>query len=111
MDREPPRELLPYEAGALLGKPEQAILNALRRGQYLESRGRSHAEIESRGALPVAWVAGDRRVSAEVVARCLADEPLARAMLDALLAGRFVPTRPRRKTDAPRPLTSFLENL
>ena len=96
-----------YEAALVLRCSEREVLNMLRRGQRLQSRGLGDEEIVARAALPVEWVGASRRVRVEPLidrlSRSTGEAPrgdlLALEVLAAILEGRLAAPRARNQSD------------
>jgi len=96
-----------YEAALVLRCSEREVLNMLRRGQRLQSRGLGDEEIVARAALPVEWVGASRRVRVEPLidrlSRSTGEAPrgdlLALEVLAAILEGCLAAPRARNQSD------------
>jgi hypothetical protein len=80
--------LAPHEVAYICRCSERDARNMLRRGERYQRQGLSAEHIVERGALPVTRIGGRRRADVAGVARALADDQLALAVLAALVERR-----------------------
>lgn len=100
-----------HEAAFIARRSRREINNMQRRGDRLKAKGLTDEEVVAAGALPSTWTAGRRTVAAAALRRCVANDPIALVVLEALCGGRLVAPRPRDPTAIPPDTIEVIHRL